>query len=99
RGASGACSSRDARSSRRGLACGRLNPPVAIFQPDDIILAKVGPALHLDKDEGDPAGVLDLVNRAKRKERAFVFADEKFPVVARHEPRTLDHDPMLGPMV
>src|SRR5579885_2876548 len=76
----------------------RSGAAVAVLEADDVVLAEIRARLHLDQHQRDASRVLDLVDAAERQVGALILADEKLPVVPRHQRAAVDDDPVLGAM-
>src|SRR2546422_313742 len=72
---------------------------IAIFVPDDVVLAEVSAGLYFDEVQRLVGRILQPVFRAERNEGRFVFAHFVNLVIARHARPAGDDDPMLRALV
>src|SRR5882762_4165362 len=68
---------------------------IAIFVPDDVVLAQIAAGLDFDEVQRLVGRILQPVLRAERNESRFVFAHFVNPVVARHARPAGDDDPVF----
>src|ERR1044072_818172 len=75
------------------------NAVVDVFDADDVVLAEIGPRLHLDQVKRHLSRVLEPVRAAERHEDRLVLTQQDGFVVARHQRRAVDDDPVLGAVI
>ena len=75
-----------------------LSAPVDVFEAHDVVLAQIAADLYLDQFQPNLAGVGEPVDAPDRDVDGFVFMHAALVSAKRHFGRSLDHDPMLGPV-
>jgi hypothetical protein len=76
-----------------------LNPPVRVFEADDIVFAQLRPGLHLNQLQRDCSRVPKAVNHAERDVSGLILAEKKRIFPSCHAPPAADDDPVLGVMM
>src|SRR5690606_883704 len=74
-------------------------PAVGVVEADDVVLAEVGTALHLDDVQLHLAGVLQAVDDPEGNIGGLVLGEQQFLVAAGHQGGAAHHDPVLGAVV
>jgi hypothetical protein len=72
--------------------------PVLILKADNVVLAQIGPNLHLDQCQWDPANILQTVHAAEGQVDTLVFTNQNVLMVSRHKSGSTYHNPMFSPM-
>ena len=71
---------------------------IDILHANDVVFAQIGSRLHLNQIERHLSRVFEAMHAAQRDKHRFVFAEQNFLIVARHDRGSIDHDPMLRAM-
>src|SRR5215469_9427954 len=85
--------------SRRTRMGRGLFPPVAVFEPDNVVLAEIAAGLHFDQVQRLSADVLEPMHSAQRDVDRHVLAQHDRILIARDPRRAAHPHPVLGALV
>ena len=75
------------------------HPPIHIFNPHDVVFARVGSKLHFDQNERNFSGIGAAMNFALLNEDVIAFMQLARRVALCYVRGAGNNDPMLGAMV